>query len=280
VRHFLRRLNAEGASELRVRPVYLKDGTMLGKGEFADLDQFATSGILVYRTLVLLSSPVESRPPAPYKLVWQGRYYEVWQRPDPSTPQVLEHLGLGDALHVAAVPSCADVLRLGTVAAKAGGRLVAAPRTNSVLLGLAATQHPVGWSSDSTGQTVVPTSAGVLTASISLPAGGRYTVWLGGSFARTVTISIDGRRVGSLRNMLTETGQWTSFGSLRLRAGRHTVTLRYGGSELTPGSGAGPFALGPLAFSLNQPEQLVSVAATNARSLCGHTLDWVEAVGP
>jgi hypothetical protein len=80
--------------------------------------------------------------------------------------------------------------------------------------------------------------------------------------------------------MLNETSQWTPFGSLQLGPGSHTVTLRYGGSELAPGTGAGPFALGPLALSLDQPEQLVSVAATNARSLCGRTLDWVEAVGP
>jgi hypothetical protein len=281
VRHFLRRMDAEGASELRVRQVPLKDGTMLGKLEFADLDRFATSGLLIYRTLVLRSSPVESRPPAPYSLVWQGHYYEVWQRSDPSKPQVLEHLGLGDALHVAAVPACTDVLRLGKVTAKAGGRLVAVPRTNGVLLRLAGTKHPASWSFNSIGQSVVPRSAGVLSGSIAVGANGRYAVWLGGSFARTVTISIDGHRVGSLSNILTELGQWTLFGSLRLSAGRHQVTLRYGGSQLAPGSGAGPFALGPLALSPAQTgENLVSVSPANARSLCRRELDWIEAVGP
>jgi hypothetical protein len=280
VRHLLRRLDAEGASELRARPVYLKDGAKLGKGEFADLDQFATSSLLIYRTLVLRTSPVESRPPAPYKLVWQGRYYEVWQRSEPSTPQVLEHLGLGDASHAAAMPACADVIRLGEVAAKAGGRLVAVPRTNGIMLPLAATEHPAGWSSDSTGQTVVPTSAGVLGGRITVGASGRYAVWLGGSFARTVTISIDGHRVGSLGNMLSEMGQWAPFGSLRWGAGSHKVTLRYGGSQLAPGSGAGPFTLGPLALSSAQPsENLVSVSPADARSLCGRELDWIEAVG-
>jgi hypothetical protein len=281
VRHFLRTMDAEGASELRVRLVPLVSGRGLEKAEFADLDRFATSGLLVYRTLVLRRSPVESRPPAPFALVWQGRYYEVWQRPDPSKPQVLEHLGLGDALNAAAVPSCATVLRLGRVASNAGGRLIAVPRTNGVLLQLAGMQHPASWSSDSSSQTVAPTSAGVLTGAITVGVNGRYTVWLGGSFARTVTIAIDGRRAGSLRSMLTETGQWTPFGSLQLGAGSHTVTLRYGGSRFAPGSGAGPFALGPLALSLTQPgENLVSVSPADARSLCGRTLDWVEAVQP
>jgi hypothetical protein len=80
VRHFLRELDAEGASELRRRPVTLKDGSMLPKGGFAELSAFRPAEILVYRTLVLRRSPVESRPPAAYRLAWSGRFYEVWQR--------------------------------------------------------------------------------------------------------------------------------------------------------------------------------------------------------
>ncbi|HEX7256045.1 MAG TPA: hypothetical protein VF236_08980 [Gaiellaceae bacterium] len=82
VRHFLRRLDAEGASELRRRPVALRDGSTLAKGRFADLSAFRPADVLVYRTLVLRRSPVESRPPAPYRLVWSGSFYEVWQRGD------------------------------------------------------------------------------------------------------------------------------------------------------------------------------------------------------
>ena len=280
VRHFLRGLDAEGASELRVRPVLLANGKMLDKGQYADLDLFSTSDLLVYRSLVLRRSPVESRPPAPYALVWRGRYYELWQRPDPSTPAVLEHRALGDSLHPAAVPSCAEVGQMGSVAAQAGGRLVAAPRTNSAVLDLASVALTGGWRSDPSSQGVVPTSSGTLTGSIAVTRSGTYTIYLGGSFARTVTISIDGRRAGSLRGVLTEASQWTTFGSLRLAAGSHTVSLRYGGSELTPGSGAGPFALGPLALSLDEPSSLVSVAPADARSLCGKSLDWIEVVGP
>ena len=54
VRHFLRHLDAEGASELRRRPVPLRDGRLLGKGESAAIDAFAPEAVLVYRTLVLL----------------------------------------------------------------------------------------------------------------------------------------------------------------------------------------------------------------------------------
>lgn len=80
VRHFLRHLDAEGASELRRRPVPLRDGRVLGKGEVADIRAFAPEAVLVYRTLVLLRSAGASRPPAAYRLVWSGRLYDVWQR--------------------------------------------------------------------------------------------------------------------------------------------------------------------------------------------------------
>src|SRR5581483_4737288 len=95
VRHFLRNLDPEGASERRARPIYLRSGGTVGKGDYADLDAFQLSSILVYRSIVLRTSPVESRPPSVYKLVWRGRWYEVWQRPAQPTATVLEHLSLG-----------------------------------------------------------------------------------------------------------------------------------------------------------------------------------------
>ena len=95
-RHFLRELDAEGASELRVRPVYLRDGSMAEKGEAVDTDEVAWDSLLEYRTLVLRRSPVLSRPPSPYRLVWTGESYEVWQRPEAPAGFPPEHLPLGD----------------------------------------------------------------------------------------------------------------------------------------------------------------------------------------
>jgi hypothetical protein len=82
VRHFLRSLDAEGASELRRRPIPLRDGTTLPKGGYADISAFTPDAVLTYRTLVLRRTPVGSRPPRPYRLVSQRRFYEVWQRPE------------------------------------------------------------------------------------------------------------------------------------------------------------------------------------------------------
>ena len=85
VRHFLRKLDAEGASELRVRQVPLADGSVVSPGDYADIDRFRYPDLLTYRTLVLRRSPVESRPGAPYNLVLRGKWYDVWQRPATGT---------------------------------------------------------------------------------------------------------------------------------------------------------------------------------------------------
>ena len=81
VRHFLRGLDPEGASELRRRFDYLVDGTTLDKGASADIDRIRDDQVQVYRTLVLRRGPAASRPPSDYRLAWSGRWYEVWQRP-------------------------------------------------------------------------------------------------------------------------------------------------------------------------------------------------------
>ncbi len=80
VRHFLRRLDPEGASELRRRLVPLRDGQVLTKGATAQIDAFAPEAVLAYRTLVLLRSGPGGVPPVPFRLVQRGRHYDVWQR--------------------------------------------------------------------------------------------------------------------------------------------------------------------------------------------------------
>ena len=79
-RWFLRRMDSEGAAELRTRPVPLVGGGLLAKGLSADIDAFAYKGLNDYRTLVLRRSPVASRPPSTFRPLWRGHWYEVWQR--------------------------------------------------------------------------------------------------------------------------------------------------------------------------------------------------------
>jgi hypothetical protein len=260
-RHFLRNADPEGASELRRRFDYLLDGRMLDKGQSADIDRFRLDSILDYRTLVLRRGPAASRPPSVYRLMRSGRYYEVWQRPESGGPTIIEHLPLGgDATQAAAVPRCADVLRLARKAEAASGYLVTATRPEAT---------PV----------VTPSLTGTASTRITVPEAGRYTAWLGGDWFGKSLVTVDKHEVGAKRAELNWPGLYTDLGSIELGTGSHTIALTYDTGGWHPGSGGAPFSFGPLTLSredAREPVQTVSPSA--ARALCGRRLDWIEAV--
>jgi hypothetical protein len=253
-RHFLRRLDAEGASELRRRVIPLRSNQPLQPLDYADIDRFRLDAIEVYPTLVLRRSPVSSRPPSEYRLVERRHWYEVWQR-RAGAPRVLEHLPLGAETDPGAVPSCSAVRRLAALTGVR--RLVAAPREHVAVF-------PVSGSS---------------FATRFHASGGAYDVWAGGSFLGLVSAEVDGRRVGVARHQLEWTGQYVDLGSVRLGTGDHRLTLSLTTGGWRPGSrGVSPFPLGPVAVAPDAPMRLVSVPPARAASLCGRRLDWVEAV--
>ncbi len=278
VRHFLRSLDPEGAADRRRRLIPLLDGQGLAKGTYADLDQFQLGGILVYKTLVLARSPSESRPPSVYNLVWSGRYYDVWQRPD-AYPPILAHTPLGDPVQPGGVPQCGEVLRLADLAGPSG-RLAAPPRVPAVVVDLGRASLPAGWVSDSGGHVYPQKGAGTIVERFTVPRSGRYTLWLGGSFRSRLRLYIDGRLVADARDRLTGAG-YEALGNAVLTAGGHRLVLRYDGADLHPGSGGVQFGLGPVILSRG-PEDIpvVYVPSAAARGLCGRDLDWIEALGP
>jgi hypothetical protein len=280
VRHFLRDMDPEASSELRRRLILMRNGQQVPKGEYADLDRLALSGVLFYRTLVLPKTPSASRPPSVYRLVWSGRFYSAWQRPEPLRVRILDHLPLGNDVTAAAVPRCADVLELARRAAAASGRLAAVSRPQPIVLALANAAYPSTWQAYSGSPDVVyPGRSGTLTSNMTVPSEGRYGVWLGGSFRRRLEVSVDGRTIGTRRHQLNHPGDYTPIGNVDLTAGRHSVTLGYSAANLLPGSGGPTFALGPLVVARNTNELPVTyVPPSGAESLCGRSLDWVEAI--
>jgi hypothetical protein len=255
-RHFLRRVDAEGASELRRRFVYLTNGKLLAKGESADIDRIRLDGLLPYRTLVLRRGPTASRPPSVYRLVWSGRYYEVWQRADRPHRTIVEHVALGGPSRAAGVPRCAEVLHL---AAK-GSTLVTTTRPQAEVI-------------------AYPPASGSLALRVITPSAGVYRVWLRGDWFGLASLLIDGRKVGSKREELNWPGLYTEVGRLRLSPGAHLFELDYEKGGLAPGSGGTPYSFGPLVLSrTDEREPVESIAAGRARSLCGRRLDWIEAV--
>ena len=254
VRHFLRRLDAEGASELRRRPVPLRDGTTLAKLQYANLDSFQLDALLAYRTLVLRRSPFESRPPAPYELRRRGRYYEVWQRPTTFSP-VVEHYPLGDSSHPGAVPACARVLQL----ALRGSSVAAVVRSDPVL--------------------VVPVPVAGQSVPLMVPRRDRYAIWLAGSTRAHVDVLVDGRRIGGAGYHLNNLGQFVELADAVLVPGAHTLELRFVRPRARPGVDGPDYASGPLVVSVAAPRRAVTVIPpARASSLCGPALDWVEAI--
>lgn len=256
-RHFLREADGEGASELRTRAVPLRDGGEVTKGYSVDTDELDPNGLFEFHTLVLRRSPVASRPPLPYRRVWRGEYYDAWQRPqDETTPP--EYIPLGDESRnePAAVPKCGEVEALADRAQLAGASRL-----------LAARHAPVYDATD---------------GSFAVPRPGRYTAWLEGSVRGSVSLYVDGGKIGEARQRIENDGGFIELGTTRLDAGGHKAQLRFGGADLHPGSGGFPRPVtGPLLFSPTDPESggLVSVPLEESQRLCGSEWDWIEVVG-
>src|SRR5205823_379462 len=127
------------------------------------------------------------------RLAYRGEFYDVWQK---SSSNVVAHLPLGDPVQPGAVPACSAVRKL----ARAGGpRLAYVERPRLPVMPVASARHPRFWAPDGTDPTNLrPYGAGTLTGSLSVPAGGRYVVWVQGSFGRGYTVRVDGRRVGQV----------------------------------------------------------------------------------
>jgi hypothetical protein len=279
-RHFLRTMDVEGAAELRRNSIPLRTGQLAEKGVSPDIDEIQLAAVLHYPMLVVRRSGVASRPPSDYSLVSSGRYYQVWQRSE-APSRIVEHLSLGNRMQPAAVPSCEEVLRLARVAAANGGVLAAVERLPSIVIGTdGTTSAPASFAAYGEYSNALYTSRSSMDAGFDVPSTGRYGIWVGGSFRTRVRVTIDGRPAGSARNVLQWPGNFVEIGDQQLAAGRHIFHLVYDGSDLRPGSGGRPpFGLGPFAVAPGTQVQPVTyVEPFHARSLCGRSLDWVEAL--
>ncbi len=279
VRHFLRKADAEGASELRVHPIPLREGGELEKGDWGDTDQIDLPALLSYRTLVLRRSPAQSRPPSVYSLVRSGDYYDVWQRPRvPAT--IVEHDPLGSFEDPAAVPACAKVMDMARLAGP-GGEVAAAEMGPVIGASLTASDYPASWVPTEPGSPdLVPHGAGGLALEVSVPRSGRYGFYLQGSVRNRLSVSVDSREVGAVAEQLNAAKQFLYFGQVPLSRGSHQVVIAHAGQTLGPGSGGPPAPIGPLVISAaeNQRPPVRKLPSRRARALCGRNLDWIEAL--
>ncbi len=276
-RWFLRDMDGEGASDLRWRPVFLYDGTPAPDQAALEADDIRVDQLLIYRALVLRNAPDASRPPAPFRLAWRGRYYEVWLRDDATS--VVEHLALGEGETAAAPADCREVQRLTGVAISEGGTVAAARRTSPVVAPVPIDRAPIDWLIAGEGS-VAPTNAGTALVDVTVPEAGRYGVWLKGSVGPEVVVRIDGRLIAGVGNELEYHGEYLRLGDLDLAAGRHAVALERLPAPLAPGVSALGQRLGPVALSAPRVDDVERYAPDDAKALCGESLDWIEVVRP
>jgi hypothetical protein len=262
VRHFLRELDAEGAGELRRRVIPTVDGGTVDKASYADIDEISQEALADFPTLVLRRSPIASRPPSDYQLTWSGEFYEVWERDTATT--VVSHTPFGNEVDPADTPKCLVVEQIAASAAPRD-RLAYVERPPLVVVPLG----PDG--------AIVPTGSTRVTETFDVAEPGDYELAIGGSFTGDVTLDIDGEQVWQGSHQLNWTGNTTPAGSVGLSAGQHQLTLDYSVNDLRPGSGGGPWPLGPVYMSLGGAD-VRFIDPSDARELCGKRLDWLEVV--
>jgi hypothetical protein len=301
-RHFLRAGAPTAPAEFRYATLQLRNGAILTKPAFANLDAFPLSTLEEYRSLVVSRSPTESRPPSTYQLVWQGRNYQLWQRPAQPATKILEHIPLGDSeqfpycgnaqnsttqalcpIQPVAIPHCARVEELAKVARARNAQLVAYQRPEPVVVRGDDMRWPGYWLHDPASGTLTPTAPGTGVAHIPVASSQHYELWLGGEFARGFDVSVDGHHVARVKDKLSNTGDLTPVAELFLTGAVHTFEISYPHSDLTPGSGENELtsltaiALEPLEYPVTE---MLKVAPDQAKTLCGRPLDWIEIVVP
>ncbi|MGH2866443.1 MAG: hypothetical protein ACRDNK_02600, partial [Solirubrobacteraceae bacterium] len=198
------------------------------------------------------------RPPANYRLAYPGRFYDVWQRT--AVPAVLEHLPLGPPGVPAAIPPCGVVRAMAVRAAHDHGRLayVARPSVPAYV------------------PSSVPRSS--ISGPVTITQPGTYRIAVQGAVSPQLDVLVDGRPVGTIADELGPPGQITPVGSLTLAAGTHSVKIVRPGNKLVPGDGGG-LALARVLFVRGTAAPPVSeITPSQATSLCGRELDWIEIV--
>jgi len=273
-------------------------GAAAGYGRPVMLNRIAPAALVAYPLIVTRRDPSATRPPAAYRLVWQGTYYQVWKRA-PHARTALVHLALSGSARA----QCAQTIglsararshrggskrgrsRLGAASARrpSAARLVAAlaPEIVPVTLPRSRFKRPVGWTRVRQG--ISMRRPGSLHIAFVLPRGGAWLLWVKGDVMRPLRISIDGRQIGSLGAQLGGNSLVANtLTPLRatLAAGLHTLTIDSPDASLAPGDGGAALLnrifLSPAGYA-GEP-RLVAVPAVSARSLCGRRLQWIELV--
>jgi hypothetical protein len=257
-----------------------------GHGRPVQLGRIAPAALGSYPLILTRRDPTAPRPPAAYRLLWRGTYYEVWGRSQGARP-ALVHVDMpASPSPIQSTPSRARCSTIGRVAASAPSRharLVGAlaPRLVVVPIPRSRLRRPPGWARARQG--ILMHRPGTLRVSFRLPAGGMWYVWLEGNVMRELRLAIDGRSLGSLAGQLGGNSLVANVLTplhARLSAGAHTLAITRPSAGLAPGDGGAAVLSGIFltpAGPTGEPG-LVAIPVGRWRSLCARRLQWVELV--
>jgi hypothetical protein len=245
---------------------------------FYDLDQEPLSYVESFPVIVTRRSPVESRPPANYRLVYSNSYYLGWRR-EP-TPTVIAHMPLQGEWDGTAVPVCSAVQGL-AASGRPGDELVAAIKPPVVgFSALYAPNRPFAWGlNENPYPSVTLTGPGKEYDYVQIAQPGVYRAWVQESAVRPLSLFVDNHPLGSVSE-IDSVDQWSPAGLIRLGRGPHLLLLKREGGTIFPGDGSYQAELGYVMLAKTGPEVLRTVALSQWRSLCGTPADWIELVRP
>ncbi|MDQ3768857.1 MAG: hypothetical protein M3370_05170, partial [Actinomycetota bacterium] len=247
-----------------------------------DLDEYTLEGLSPWELIVTRRDPTASRPPSDFFLVERTDHYEVWERRE-GAREVVFHQPLGPLFGERDAAFC-DALedRLRQAGSQARLAYAPAPRARSFRV---AERSPL-WLDAGEGQWL-SRGPGFVRYEVRARRAGRYALWLGGSFGRTVTVSVDGREIGRLRWQGNYPRQLEPLGTVSLEAGEHVVEVSRSGGSLLPGTGneldlegtttrVGELILAPP----DAAPPVRTVAPEEAREACAsdEPWDWAEVV--
>ncbi len=198
---------------------------------------------------------------------------------------MLRHKPLGPDVYRPAEPVTSEVASAWADRANAlGGRIAYAERSPLRPLYPRQLPRPRGWFLFADyPEAVVPTSPGRAEGTITVARAGEHRLWVEGSFARRMTLRVDGETVGRTPAELNNPGAYVSLGPLRLTRGTHRVEIGQGGGDLRPGSGGylsslrhvGAILVVPVA---DETAPVREIDARDWRRLVGVNADWLEIV--
>lgn len=274
--YFLRKLDAEGVGLLRVHSLNMRDGTTPLPGASVGIDLFTNATIDRYNLLILRKSPIGSRPPMNYRIVWSGDRFTVWKKRDIGV-EIKATLPLGTNFGPSRIPSCTEVSDF--LSRKAVGDIVyTAYRDPVYLVDFTKGDLPAQWIP------MNPYTAGIakygsggFARNITVPQTRDYDFSIAGTFYGRMRLLIDGAQVYS-GNTVIELNSFLAVHLVqtRLSAGTHVLSVIIDSPSLMPGTDT-PSALGPIFLSTQFAGDVKVQRVPNSElgQLCKRNLDWI-----